>query len=144
MLNSIQIGYLAATTGLQMYALLSSEQEDLKQTSRQLAERIGLTNPSDIETYEYDSGWEAVSQIGFSSLRHREAGSPIGSGVDVSVVAESFGSWLVPQPFIPASVCASELLEAAGTDRSILDQSAATPFAIALTPDLVRFGEPKN
>jgi len=60
--------------------------------------------------------WASMGELGWLSLPLPEAlGGFGGSMVDVAIVLESFGTTLVPEPYIPSVVLAGNVLARAGT-----------------------------
>lgn len=97
-----------------MYALLNEDQLALRDAVAELAKAIGIDNPADLDDHDPAKAWGALEQMGLLELRVRESGRPTASGVEVMVVAEALGARLVPVPYLPAAVLATELLARAG------------------------------
>lgn len=97
-----------------MLALLSDEQQMLKEVAAQIAGSAGPANPGDLRTLDRAAAWRSLAQSGLLALRTRDGGSPAGSGVEVAVVAEALGAGLVPVPYLGSAVLATELLALAG------------------------------
>lgn len=98
-----------------MLALLNEEQQMLKEVAGQIADSVGLTNPSDLKTRDRAAAWQSLARAGLLALRVRdEHGKPSASGVEVAVVAEALGAGLVPVPYLSSAVLATELLALAG------------------------------
>jgi len=110
----------------------------------QLADDVGLANPSDLEKVDRQKGWAALADAGLLGLRTRdEAGQPQASGVEVMLVAGALGSRLAPVPYA-ANVLASELLAVAGAPAAWIDELAdgTTRYALVLAPDLSGLAAP--
>ncbi|GAA4232617.1 alkylation response protein AidB-like acyl-CoA dehydrogenase [Streptosporangium album] len=98
-----------------MLALLSDEQQMLKEVAVQIAGSAGPANPSDLHTRDRAAAWQSLAQSGLLALRTRDdEGRPVGSGVEVAVVAEALGAGLVPVPYLGSAILATELLALAG------------------------------
>jgi alkylation response protein AidB-like acyl-CoA dehydrogenase len=122
-------------------ALLTEEQEMLQEIAAQLAQSMGLTNPSDLEKVDRAKGWAALADAGLLGLRARDGqGNPTASGVEVALVVEALGAALAPLPYSGSAVLATELLSLAGAPEAWLagltDGSARC--ALLLTEDLSR------
>ncbi|MFF0575876.1 acyl-CoA dehydrogenase family protein [Streptosporangium saharense] len=101
-----------------MRALLSDEQRMLKEVAGQIAGTSGPVNPGDLATLDRSAAWRALAQAGLLALRARdEDGTPVGSGVEVAMVAEATGAGLVPVPYLGSAVMAMELLALAGAEE---------------------------
>jgi alkylation response protein AidB-like acyl-CoA dehydrogenase len=120
-----------------MYALLDEDQESLKDAVTSVASAIGLVNPSDLSDHTPGKAWAALGQMGLLELRVREGGEPAASAVEVMVTSEALGAHLVPGPFLPAAVLASELLAIGAAPDEWIEAAVSTPcYAVALRPDL--------
>ncbi|GAA1593866.1 acyl-CoA dehydrogenase family protein [Kribbella hippodromi] len=121
-----------------MYALLNEEQLALKEAVDSLATTVGVANPIDLESREPVQGWDRLRQMGLLDLRRRDQGSPAAGGVEVMIVAQSLAAGLVPLPFVPTAVLATELLSLAGASESCLDEAVGTgsKYGLLLRPDL--------
>ncbi|GAA1002310.1 acyl-CoA dehydrogenase [Acrocarpospora pleiomorpha] len=98
-----------------MLTLLTDEQQMLHEVAGKIAGSSGLANPSDLTSRDRAAAWQSLAQAGLLALRTRdEDGSPVGSGVEVAVVAEALGAGLVPVPYLGSAVLATELLALAG------------------------------
>ncbi|GII87833.1 hypothetical protein Ssi03_58230 [Sphaerisporangium siamense] len=87
----------------------------LKEVAAQIAGSAGPSNPSDLNTVDRAAAWRSLAQAGLLALRTRDDdGRPVGSGVEVAVVAEALGAGLVPVPYLGSAVLATELLALAG------------------------------
>jgi alkylation response protein AidB-like acyl-CoA dehydrogenase len=123
-----------------MLALLTQEQEMLKEMAVQLAASVGLVMPADLATVDRTKGWAALADAGLLSLRVRdEQGTPTASGVEVMLVAEALGGALAPLPYF-GSVTASELIARAGAPAEWLDELGAgdVRYGLLLSADLSR------
>jgi alkylation response protein AidB-like acyl-CoA dehydrogenase len=119
-------------------ALLTEEQEMLKQTAVQLASTAALMTPSDLATVDRTKAWAALSDAGFLGLRIRdEQGAPMASGVEVMLVSEAFGASLAPVPYL-SGIIAAELLARSGGPQSWLDElvSGDTRYGLLMSSDL--------
>ncbi len=122
-----------------MLALLTEEQEMLKDIAVRVAESVGLAHPSDLATVDRDKGWSSLADAGLLGLRVRDGdGRPTASGVELMLVAEALGAYLAPLPYLGSAVLAQELLELAdGPEewRAAL-ASGDVRYAVLLSPDL--------
>jgi alkylation response protein AidB-like acyl-CoA dehydrogenase len=124
-------------------AILSEEQEMLRDMVAQLSASIGLITTSDLATVDRAKGWQRLSEAGLLGLRIRdENGVPAGSGVEHLLIAEALGGSLVPLPFL-GSILAAELLALAGAPVQWLRDIAAghVRYAPLLTPDLTELAD---
>ncbi|WP_433347128.1 acyl-CoA dehydrogenase family protein [Microtetraspora malaysiensis] len=120
-----------------MLALLSDEQQMLKEVAAQLAGSAGPANPGDLHTLDRDAAWRSLAQSGLLALRTRDDGRPAGSGVEVAVVAEALGAGLVPVPYLGSAVLATELLALAGAhDEAEALAEGAARTGVLLDRDL--------
>jgi alkylation response protein AidB-like acyl-CoA dehydrogenase len=123
-----------------MLALLTEEQEMLKQTAAQLASSAGVFSPSDLATVDRAKVWASLTETGFLALRVRDADDrPMASGVEVMLVCEGFGAALAPVPYL-GGIVAAELMSRAGVPDDWLDglTSGETRYGLLMTPDLAR------
>jgi alkylation response protein AidB-like acyl-CoA dehydrogenase len=121
-----------------MLALLTEEQEMLKQTAAQLASSAGLRTPSDLETVDRAKAWAALCEAGFLALRVRDQhGIPMASGVEVMLVCEAFAAALTPVPYL-GGIIAGELMGRAGAPESWVEELASgeARYGLLMTPDL--------
>ena len=120
-----------------MLALLTEEQEMLKHTAAQLASSVHLLTPADLETVDRAKAWAALSESGLLSLRVREDGRPMASGVEVMLVCEALGAALAPLPYV-ADIIASDLMARVGAPQTWLDEVASgeVRYGLLLTADL--------
>jgi alkylation response protein AidB-like acyl-CoA dehydrogenase len=119
-------------------AVLSEEQEMLRDMVTQLTASIGLTTTSDLDTVDRAKGWHRLAEAGLLALRVRDdAGVPAGSGVEHLLIAEALGGSVAPLPFL-GSVLAAELLALTGAPVQWLNDIAAgeVRYALLLTADL--------
>jgi alkylation response protein AidB-like acyl-CoA dehydrogenase len=126
-----------------MLALLTEEQEMLKQTAAQLASSAGVLSPSDLVSVDRAKAWASLSDSGFLALRVRdEDDRPMASGVEVMLVCEAFGAALAPVPYLGGMV-AAELMGRAGVPDLWLDGLTAgeTRYGLLLTPDLAQLAQ---
>jgi alkylation response protein AidB-like acyl-CoA dehydrogenase len=121
-----------------MLALLTEEQEMLKQTAAQLASSAGVLSPSDLISVDRAKAWASLSDSGFLALRVRdEADRPMASGVEVMLVGEALGAALAPVPYL-GGIVAAELMSRAGVPDDWLDEltSGHTRYGLLMTSDL--------
>jgi hypothetical protein len=128
-----------------MLALLTPEQEMLRDMAAQLASSVRPVTPADLATVDRVKGWAALAEAGLLSLRSRDSGAPAASGVEVMLVAEALGSALAPLPYL-GSVAASELMARAGAPPAWLDELAASEvrYGLLLSSDLSRLANVDN
>jgi alkylation response protein AidB-like acyl-CoA dehydrogenase len=120
-------------------ALLTEEQQMLQEIATQLAQSVGLTNPSDLDKVDRAKGWAALADAGLLGLRARdEQGIPTASGVEVALVVEALGAALAPLPYAGSAVLATELLSLAGAPEAWLADltDGSTRCALLLSEDL--------
>jgi alkylation response protein AidB-like acyl-CoA dehydrogenase len=122
-------------------ALLTEEQQMLQDTATQLAQSVGLANPSDLDKVDRAKGWATLADAGLLGLRARDdQGKPTASGVEVALVVEALGAALAPLPYAGSGVLATELLALAGAPEpwlaGLIDGSSRC--AILMTEDLSR------
>jgi alkylation response protein AidB-like acyl-CoA dehydrogenase len=121
-----------------MLALLTEEQEMLKQAAAQLAASAALRSPSDLATVDRAKAWASLSEAGLLALRVRdEQGAPMASGVEVMLVCEALGAAMAPLPYL-GSIVAAELLWRVDAPAGWIDEltSGETRYGLLLTPDL--------
>ena len=121
-----------------MLALLTEEQQMLKDLAAQVAASVTVANPADLDSVERAKGWAALADAGLLGLRVPGAdGRPAASGVEVALVAESLGAALAPLPYV-GTVVALEALARAGAPKTWTDDvSAGTArYGLLLTADL--------
>jgi alkylation response protein AidB-like acyl-CoA dehydrogenase len=101
-----------------MLALLTPEQEMLRQMASQLAASSAPANVPDLDAVDRAKTWAALSESGLLSLRVRDTeGVPAASGVEVMLVCEAFGRALSPLPYL-GCILAAELMSVAGAPDS--------------------------
>jgi alkylation response protein AidB-like acyl-CoA dehydrogenase len=123
-----------------MLALLTDEQEMLKQTAAQLASSVGVSSPTDLVSVDRAKAWASLSDSGFLALRVRDEGDrPMASGVEVMLVCEAFGAALAPVPYL-GGILAAELMSRAGVPDDWVEglTSGETRYGLLMTPDLAR------
>jgi alkylation response protein AidB-like acyl-CoA dehydrogenase len=123
-----------------MLALLTEEQEMLKDMTTQLAASVRPVTPADLATVDRAKGWAALAEAGLLSLRSRDDnGAPSASGVEVMLVAEALGAALAPLPYLGA-VTAAELMARAGAPPTWLEPLTAgeVRYGMLLRSDLSR------
>jgi alkylation response protein AidB-like acyl-CoA dehydrogenase len=119
-------------------ALLTEEQEMLKQTAAQLVSSAAVLSPADLVSVDRSKVWASLSDAGFLALRVRDEGAqPMASGVEVMLVCEAFGAALAPVPYL-GGIVAAELLSRAQAPGPWLDglTSGETRYGLLLAPDL--------
>lgn len=124
-----------------MLALLTAEQEMLKETAGRLAASVRLANPGDLDKVDRAKGWASLADAGLLGLRIRDDdGSPGASGVEVMLVAQALGSVLAPLPYVGPAVLSAELLALAGAPSDWLEELVAgeARYSPLLIPDLTR------
>ena len=103
-----------------MLALLTDEQVMLQDMARDLGRKLGLANPSDLDTADPVACWQELAKAGLLGFRVREeSGQPAASGVEVAVVSEAMGAALVPVAYVISGVLVPELLAAAAAPASL-------------------------
>ena len=103
-----------------MLALLTEEQVMLQDMARDLGRKLGLANPSDLDTADPVACWQELARAGLLGFRIREeSGQPAASGVEVAVVSEALGAALVPVAYVVSGVLVPELLAAAAAADSL-------------------------
>ena len=110
----------------------------LKEMAGQLADDVGLANPSDLDKVDRQKGWASLADAGLLGLRTRDdAGRPMASGVEVMLVTGALGGRLAPLPY-GANVLASELLALAEAPAEWIAELAdgVTRYALVLSSDL--------
>lgn len=120
-----------------MLALLTQEQEMLKQTAAQLAATVTLRTPSDLGTVDRSKAWSALAESGLLALRARDEGDPMASGVEVMLVCEALGAALAPVPYTACTV-ALDLMARAAVPQSWMDglTSGEVRYGLLMTSDL--------
>jgi alkylation response protein AidB-like acyl-CoA dehydrogenase len=122
-------------------ALLTDEQHMLEEIAAQLAQSVGLANPSDLDKVDRAKGWAALADAGLLGLRARDdQGNPTASGVEVALVVEALGAALAPLPYAGSGVLATELLSLAAAPEAWLTEltDGSARCALLLTEDLSR------
>jgi alkylation response protein AidB-like acyl-CoA dehydrogenase len=120
-----------------MDARLTEEQRLIQATAEQLARDLEMQAPASLAGEAARSGWLRMAEAGFLGMRVPESagGSPT-SSVEVALVAEQLGRFLVPLPFLGSAVCASELLRRARASDEI--QAKLSHGELRLAPVLDR------
>src|ERR1700722_11196230 len=121
-----------------MDALLSAEQEALREVAAALGGDLGTHRSSDLETALRPAGWQALVQTGLVGLHAPEKlGGGGASGVEVAIVAEQLGRSLAREPYLGSAVFAAELARVSGGDDYLRQLCDGTLRAtVALTPEL--------
>src|SRR5256885_12940620 len=104
-------------------ALLTEEQQMLRDMAVQLATSSGVANPQDLQTVDRAKGWHSLAESGLLALRVRDQGAPAASGVEVMLATEALAGALAPLPFV-GSTLAIELLSLAGAPQDWIDEIA--------------------
>jgi alkylation response protein AidB-like acyl-CoA dehydrogenase len=120
-------------------ALLTDEQIMLQDLAKDLGQKLGLTNPADLDTADPGACWQELARAGLLGFRVRdEAGRPAGSGVEVAVVSEAMGAALVPVAYVVSGVLVPELLAAAAAPAHLQADVAEgrTIIGLAMRADL--------
>jgi alkylation response protein AidB-like acyl-CoA dehydrogenase len=114
-----------------MDARLTEEQQLIQATAEQLARDLEM-EPGSPPPDEEQAGWLQLAGAGFLGMRLPESagGSPT-SGVEVALVAEQLGRFLVRLPFLGSAVCASEMLRRAGASDEIQAELAKGQLRLA-------------
>ena len=100
-----------------MDALLSDEQNDLRQAATALGRDVGTATVSGLTGGDPDRTWSLLGQSGFLALRvPDDDGAPQASGVDVAIVTEQLAAALVCAPYLGCGVLAAELAAALGRE----------------------------
>ena len=103
-----------------MDATLTVEQEMLVETAEQLGGRL-----SSLQADPDPRGWDRIREVGWCGLRaHDDERRPYASGVEIGLVAESFGRHLTVQPFLGA-VLGGELLTLADAPPPTVEPALA-------------------
>jgi alkylation response protein AidB-like acyl-CoA dehydrogenase len=98
-----------------MDALLSDEQNDLRQAAAALGRDVGTQTVSALTEGDPDRTWSLLGQSGFLALRGPgDDGAPQASGVDVAIVTEQLAAALVRAPYLGCGVLAAELARLSG------------------------------
>jgi alkylation response protein AidB-like acyl-CoA dehydrogenase len=120
-------------------ALLTDEQVMLQDMARDLGRKLGLANPSDLDTADPVACWQELAKAGLLGFRLREeSGRPAASGVEVAVVSEAMGAALVPVAYVISGVLVPELLAAAAASASLQADvgEGRTIIGLAMRSDL--------
>jgi len=120
-----------------MDARLTEEQRLIQATAEQLARDLELSSPGSLAARDDRKGWLQLADAGLLGMRVPESagGSPT-SAVEVALVTEQLGRFLVPLPFLGSAVCASELLRRARAPDEI--QAKLAHGELRLAPVLDR------
>jgi alkylation response protein AidB-like acyl-CoA dehydrogenase len=121
-----------------MDALLTDEQNDLRQAASALGRDVGTATVSGLTGGDPDRTWSLLGQSGFLALRAPDDdGAPQASGVDVAIVTEQLAAALVCTPYLGCAVLAAELARLAGA-ADLLTQigSGDRKVTIGLSRDL--------
>ena len=121
-----------------MRAVLTSEQEMLRDTAVGLAGAMSVNTPGDLLRVDRSKGWSALAGAGLLAMRGRDAdGAPLGSGFDTALVAQALGGALAPAPFVGA-LLAYELLALVGAPEDWLTDigGGAVRYGLLMARDL--------
>jgi alkylation response protein AidB-like acyl-CoA dehydrogenase len=121
-----------------MLALYNSEEQLLSQTAEALADSMAIRTLADTDKSDTPESWRRLSASGVLGLRVPDGdGQPAGTGVDVMIVADALGSFLVSAPFLESAILPAELLRVAGADPALEEiASGAARYGLLLGPDL--------
>jgi alkylation response protein AidB-like acyl-CoA dehydrogenase len=121
-----------------MLALYNSEEQLLSQTAAALADSMAIRTLADTDKSDTPESWRRLSASGVLGLRVPDGdGQPAGTGVDVMIVADALGSFLVSAPFLESAILPAELLRVAGADPALEEiASGAARYGLLLGPDL--------
>jgi alkylation response protein AidB-like acyl-CoA dehydrogenase len=121
-----------------MDALLSAEQEALREVAADLGSDLGTHSSSDLETGLRPQGWQTLAQTGLVGLQApQNLGGGGASGVEMAIVAEQLGRALAREPYLGGAVFAVELARLSGADDYVRQLCDGTLRAtVALTPEL--------
>lgn len=128
-----------------MLALFTQEQQMLRQVVADLASKIGLHNPADLESIDLERGWAEIQAMGLLELRQRDGdGTPAASGVEVMIAVEALAARLVPQPYVGAGLLPGELqfLAGAPSERCGAVATGEIRGCVLLQPDLGTLAAP--
>lgn len=128
-----------------MLALFNEEQLMFENTAKRLAQSIGITNPHDLLVRDRNHGWQQITEVGLLSLRIRDNGLPLASGVEVMIAAQALGETLAPQPFV-GSLLAGELLAMSDAPSDLIESAATgeTRYALLLDNSLQGLASPED
>jgi alkylation response protein AidB-like acyl-CoA dehydrogenase len=126
-----------------MLALLTDEQEMLKEMVSQLAASGRLASTSDLATVDRAKVWTSLAEAGLLGLRARDDhGVPAATGVEAMIVCEAIGSALCPVPYL-SCILAGDLMSRGGAPPSWLGglSSGETRYGLLMTPDLGKLAD---
>lgn len=128
-----------------MLALFNEEQLMFENTAKRLAQSIGIKNPHDLQVADSAHGWQQLTEVGLLSLRLRDDGVPLASGVEVMIAAQALAETLVPQPFV-GGLLAAELLALSNVADELIESAAAgeTRYALLLDRALNHLASPDD
>jgi alkylation response protein AidB-like acyl-CoA dehydrogenase len=121
-----------------MRAVLTSEQEMLRDTAAGLASSVRVNTPGDLPRVDRDKGWSALARAGLLAMRARgDDGAPLGSGFDTALVAQALGGALAPLPFVGALLAYELLVLAGAPDEWLADLGeGSVRYGLLLTREL--------
>lgn len=127
-----------------MRALLDETQQEFQGVAREIAQSLGIHNPSDLDGRA--SGWSTLASAGLLELRERSDDAPTATGVEVALLLIELGATLVPDPYLPSAVIAGDLLARAGApgDVQAAVGSGQDLHGILLSSRLTAFGSPDD
>jgi alkylation response protein AidB-like acyl-CoA dehydrogenase len=111
---------------------LSPEQQALRDSAAQIVDRLGPDTVGQLDDLERADKLEAaVLASGWRELRISEAdGEPLGSAVEVAIVAEELGRGLADSPFVGPTL-AAELRRLAGAPAATSPETVALSLTMA-------------
>ncbi len=115
----------------------------LRSTASRIADSVSVTTPADLGRLDRVKAWGALAEAGLLGMRTRdEDGTPLASGVEVMLVAQSLSGTLAPMPFV-GSVLAADLLGRAGAAEAWISDIAEgrARYTVLLTPELDRLAD---
>lgn len=127
-----------------MRALLDETQQEFQEVARDIAQTIGIQNPSDIADRDSFAGWETLASAGLLELRERSDGEPTASGVEIALLAQELGGALAPEPYLPSAVIAGDLIARSGDGAGWMTGlgAGADRYGVLLSPGLDSIGSP--
>jgi len=126
-----------------MRAIFTEEQEMLRSTASRIADSVAVTTPADLDRLDRNAAWKALADAGLLGMRTRdEDGTPLASGVEVMLVAQSLSGALAPTPFVGAVLAADLLARVNAPESWIADiTEGRARYAVLLSPELDRLAD---